>query len=108
MNTVLMLSLLMGLIAVNAFFVLAEFVSISVTPVQLEQECKEHKWARNLHAVLSECSLHALIQEIRIGKHERYQNKGCCRQIPTDSGKNHKGTDNLNQRYGDVLRAMMQ
>lgn len=52
MNTVLMLSLLILLIAINAFFVLAEFVSISVTPVQLEQEGKEHKWARNLHAVL--------------------------------------------------------
>ena len=44
MNTVLMLSLLILLIAINAFFVLAEFVSISVTPVQLEQEGKEHKW----------------------------------------------------------------
>ena len=54
MSTVLMLLLLMALIAVNAFFVLAEFVAISVTPVQLEQEFKEHKWARSLHEVLTD------------------------------------------------------
>ncbi|MBQ7567285.1 HlyC/CorC family transporter [bacterium] len=54
MTTFFMLALLFLLIAVNAFFVLAEFVSISVTPVQLEQECAEHQWARNLYGVLTD------------------------------------------------------
>lgn len=46
--------LLVGLIVVNAFFVLAEFVAISVPVVQLEQIRDEHRWARDMYEVLND------------------------------------------------------
>ena len=55
MSVLTLLGVLAILIAINAFFVLAEFVSISVPLVQLEEVSDSQAWAARLYQTLTDC-----------------------------------------------------
>ena len=62
----------------------------------------------NLLSVLLKCSPHPPVKEEYEDEHKRKQDESRCRQVLADTHQDNERTNDLNERYYDILRSVMQ